>query len=578
MESPSSRRDRRSIGFPWKGKIAIRESYGNTLGLKPAQLKKLQETLHRQVPVEEIISAELARRLCELSAEIGREVGVLINRKGSVEEVMVGTADEIELPDIGRARAGQVRLRGLRLVHTQFSATPPDRDDLTDLALLRLDLVAVLEVTDQGLPGAVFWATLLPDNPDGELWRVESDAQFQSSARWPALTQILDLENQLTQSSRHLRSSQGLERAILVGVCPGRRRDGERRLAELAELARTAGVEVVDTVLQMKRKPDPRTLIGQGKLRELNLRAMQQLVEVIIFDRDLAPSQARAVAEVTSVKILDRSQLILDIFAQRAQSNEGKIQVELAQLQYTLPRLSARDDSLSRLTGGIGGRGPGETRLEIDKRRVRDRITHLEKKLKAIITSRATRRSRRVGRQVPSVAIVGYTNAGKSTLLTALTRTDALVEDKLFATLDTASRRLRFPQDREVILVDTVGFVQDLPKALEAAFKATLEEIHEAALLLHVVDASDPDQRLHISAVEKLLAEMDELGRPRLLVFNKVDRLSSEEALILKKQSGGVLISASTRGGLRELLEASGSLLFREGENEKAQLAFADLP
>ncbi len=538
----------------------------------------MKATYGRKVPTEEIVSPELARHLCEISREIGRQVGVLLDRRGSVEWVIVGDAQKIELPDVGRARAGQVRLRGLRLVHTHLKPSIPDRDDLTDLALLRLDLVAVIHAGQDGLPGAFAWAHLLPDNPDGELWRIEERRTVRESLSWPAGTQIQDLEDQLASSARRLRSVDGLERAILVGVCSEKRHVGQARLDELAELARTAGVEVVDTLLQMRRRVDPKTLVGRGKLEELNLRAMQQMVEVIIFDRDLAPSQARAVAEVTSVKILDRTQLILDIFAQHAKSNEGKIQVELAQLRYTMPRLAARDDGLSRLTGGIGAQGPGETKLEVDRRRVRDRITRLEKQTVALATSRATQRARRVSRDVPSVAIIGYTNSGKSTLLRALTKSDVLVKDKLFATLDTASRRLRFPQEREVVMVDTVGFVRDLPKELEAAFRGTLEEIDEADLLLQIVDVASPEYLAEIEAVERVLTDLEIQNRPRLLVFNKADRLPADKVEAIARRHQGIAISARNRDGLRDLLERAGGILFREGDGERARLALADLP
>ena len=560
------------------GVHAIRDVFGNTFGLKPSQLKRLKATYRRQVEPEAIVGPELARHLTELSREIGRQVGVLLDRRGNVEWVMVGDAHQIELPDVGRARAGQVRLRGLRLVHTHLKEDHPlDRDDLTDLALLRLDLVCAIAAGPDGLPGRTWWAHLLPENEGGDLWRLEEVPGFHQSLAWPARTQIEDLEAQLAESGRRLRKVQGQERAILVGVAAGSKAQTEAHLAELAELARTAGVEVVDTVIQQRRKPDPRYLVGRGKLEELNLKAMQLLVDVILFDQDLAPSQARAIAEVTSVKILDRTQLILDIFAQRAQSNEGKLQVELAQLKYTMPRLAARDDSLSRLTGGIGGRGPGETKLEVDRRRVRERIARLERQLEHIATSRMTRRSRRRGAGVPTISIVGYTNAGKSTLLNRLTRSEVLAEDKLFATLDTASRRLRFPRDREVIITDTVGFIRDLPADLKKAFRATLEELDDADLLLHVVDASDPDHPQQIEAVEGILRELDLLDRPRLLVFNKGDRMTGGTAENLAAGRDGVAVSALTGDGLDTLLARAGALLFREGETPRVQTALADL-
>ncbi len=511
------------------------------------------------MPTEEIISPDLARHLTEISREIGRQVGILLDRKGNVERVMVGDAHQIELPDVGRARAGQVRLRGLRLVHTHLGSDPVDRDDLTDLALLRLDLVAAIHARDDGLPGLTSWAHLLPENEGEKLWRVEEARDIHEAVAWPALTSITDIEEQFAARARRERTAFGRERAILVGLSSINRFETEARMAELAELASTAGVDVVDSVVQSRRKPDPRYLVGRGKIADINLRAMQRMVEVIIFDQDLAPSQARAIAEVTSVKIIDRTQLILDIFAQRAQSNEGKIQVELAQLRYTMPRLQARDDSLSRLTGGIGARGPGETKLEVDRRRVRDRISRLERDLKAISTSRQTRRRRRNRRGLPTISIIGYTNAGKSTLLNALTSSNVLVEDKLFATLDPTSRRLKFPRDREVLVTDTVGFIRDLPRDLKAAFKATLEELSDADLLLHVVDGSDRNQDAHVAAVEGILGELGLIETPRVLVYNKADKLSDKDEPGLQRKARGVRGGSANRGGKNESFQEKGS-------------------
>jgi GTP-binding protein HflX len=295
---------------------------------------------------------------------------------------------------------------------------------------------------------------------------------------------------------------------------------------------------------------------------------MQSMVDLLIFDKDLTPSQGRHIGEATSLKVLDRSQLILDIFAQRAQSAEGKLQVELAQLKYRLPRLVQSDDSLSRLAGGIGGRGPGETKLEIDRRRVRDRITNLEKRIDAVSRERSVRRAQRNRRELPVISIVGYTNAGKSTLLNAITNAEVLAEDKLFATLDPTSRRLRFPQEREVIITDTVGFIRDLPKDLVAAFRATLEELYDASLLLHVVDAADPSYDDQVEAVENILESLGLMEKPRLMVWNKADRLTPEEVESLLRTRGGVAISAATREGLASLLAKADTTLFAEGATE----------
>ncbi|MFZ5438636.1 MAG: GTPase HflX [Myxococcota bacterium] len=549
----------------------MNEPVGNVLGLKASELKHLKNTWRRTVSVHEIVSPELARHLTEFSHLTNRQVGVLLNRKGTVEAVVVGNAHQLELPDIGRARAGQVRLRGLRLVHTHLKSEPLTRDDLTDLALLRLDLVAAIGVKDDGLPGVVHYAHLLPENADGELWRTETlPSVHDDSLDFIATVEALEDELAATTQARKVGDR---ERAVLVAVClDGDREATESSLAELKELARTAGVEVVDELLQVRRAADPKYLIGRGKLEELNLRGMQKLAEVLVFDKELSPSQARHIGEATSMKVLDRTQLILDIFAQRAQSGEGKLQVELAQLKYMLPRLVQADSSLSRLSGGggVGARGPGETKLEIDRRRARDRITFLERKIDQLSGDRKTRRRQRARKELPVISIVGYTNAGKSTLLNALTKSDVLAEDKLFATLDPTSRRLRFPREHEVIITDTVGFIRDLPKDLVAAFRATLEELEDASLLLHVVDASDPARDQQIEAVEKILESLELLATPRLLVWNKVDRIPKvmERALVAKR--GGVAVSALQRRGFEELLLEAEDTLFAEGANADA--------
>ncbi|MDP1914744.1 MAG: GTPase HflX [Myxococcales bacterium] len=553
----------------------MNEPTGNTLGLKPSELKHLRNTFRRRVSPHDIVSAELARHLTEFSHETNRQVGVLLSRKGEVEHVIVGNAHKLELPDIGRTRAGQVRLRGLRLVHTHLKSEELTRDDLTDLALLRLDLVAAIGVQADGEPGVLHYGHLLPENRDGTLWRTESlRSVFDDQPDFAATVEALEDELASKATARRIGDR---ERAVLVAVClDGKRADSEASLTEMKELARTAGVEVVDELLQVRRQADPKYLIGRGKLDELNLRSMQLHGDVLILDKDLSPSQARGISEATSMKVLDRTQLILDIFAQRAQSAEGKLQVELAQLKYLMPRLVGANESMSRLMGGgVGGRGPGETKLEIDRRRVRDRITMLERKLDQLSGDRRTRRRQRSRRELPIISIVGYTNAGKSTLLNALTKSDVLAEDKLFATLDPTSRRLRFPREHEVIITDTVGFIRDLPKDLVAAFRATLEELGDASLLLHVIDAADPARDAQVEAVEKILGSLDLGDRPRLKVWNKADRLPPEQVEQLVRSHGGVAVSAVTRFGFDTLLEKAETTLFAEGHAEKAEALHA---
>jgi GTPase len=556
--------------------------YGNTAGLKASQARRLLATYRRRVQPRELCSPELARHLSELSREVGRQIGVLLNRRGEVEHVLVGDARQVELPDIGRARAGQLRLRGLRLVHTHLKDEPLTRDDLTDLVLLRLDAVAAVVTRDDGLPGKIYLATLLPFNPGGDLYRQEQ-APSLSGLQFDALASVVALEQEMARAAPgRAVGSEG--RALLVGAFTGSRSAAEDSMAELRELSRTAGVEVLEVMLQGRKEIDPRTVVGEGKLQEILVRSMALGADLLVFDRDLSPSQARHIGEATSLRIIDRTQLILDIFAQRARSADGKLQVELAQLKYLLPRLVGRDDSLSRLAGGIGGRGPGETKLEVDRRRVRDRISHLEDRIDRLSADRATRRRQRNRAGVPVISIVGYTNAGKSTLLNALTDSEVLAEDILFATLDPTSRRLRFPRGRraapptdgpeaegrlhveagEVVVTDTVGFIRDLPRDLVAAFRATLEELEEADLLLHVVDASDPRHAAQARAVEAVLGSLDLERTPRLLVFNKMDR-DPEAARALAHREGGVAVSATTREGFPELLARCEEILWRRG-------------
>jgi GTP-binding protein HflX len=493
---------------------------------------------------------------------------------------MVGDArGRLEMPDWGRLRAGAGRLRGIRCIRTQLAGAPGDaltHDDLTDLAKLRLDAMVAVAVRDDGLPGDAHVAHLRPAGADGNvIERLPATAPSRLELDFGGW--IGALEEELARSDRTRAVGEG-ERAILVAVSGGRSRsETEDSIAELRELARTAGVEVVDVLQQQRPQVDPRTLIGEGRLEDLTVAAFRHDVDLVIFDRDLTPAQARNLGERLDLRVIDRTQLILDIFAQRARSRDGKLQVELAQLQYRLPRLAQQDLGLSRLGGGIGGRGPGEQRLEVDRRRVRDRIGRLQKELAGLRREREGRRSRRNRRGVPVLSIVGYTNAGKSTLLRALTHADVLVEDKLFATLDPTSRRLRFPREREVIVTDTVGFLRDLPADLQEAFRATLEELRDADLFLHVVDAAAPDYPERIAAVRGVLRAMELGDTPELLVFNQIDRLPPGEGQALAAREGGIAISALRELGLRELLEAVEKRLWSEDVDERSRLRLASL-
>ncbi|MEM1207391.1 MAG: GTPase HflX, partial [Acidobacteriota bacterium] len=364
------------------------------------------------------------------------------------------------------------------------------------------------------------------------------------------------LEDEFTRLTRGGAGRTKKERALLLGVVPD-----DEHFEEMVELVKAADVEIAGTLRQRRFKVHPKTVVGKGKLNEIVLESMRRDAEVAIFDIDLKPAQARAFEDATGLKAIDRTQLILDIFAQRARSRDGKLQVELAQLKYSLPRLTEKDAGLSRLAGGIGGRGPGETVLEIGRRRIRDRLRALEKQIEGLSKQRDLRRRRRREEAIPILSIIGYTNAGKSTLLNALTNSEVEAKDKLFMTLDPTSRRLRFPREGEVIITDTVGFISDLPKDLVAAFRATLEELADADLLLHVVDAADEHMETKKEAVESLLADLDLDEIPRLLVVNKIDLLEPGQGEAMAARFGGVALSAAKRQGLKKLIAAAEEIL-----------------
>lgn len=529
--------------------------HGNLTGLKTSQVKALERIYRRRIPAAQIVSNELARYLSEISNEIRRQVGLIIDRSGSVKYVIVGDDREIVIPDLSDFALGRSGLRGLRCVHTHLQQEPLSADDLTDLALLRLDLMVAIAVGERGLPGAVSYAHILPPNRQGKSVEVlQANSIYELDLDLTAFLRALETELE-QKMAETVDLSDTREKAILISVSQESRRETEDSLDELTELARTADVVVLDRFVQRPRKLNPKYLMGEGKAREVIIQALQEGATLLIFDQDLAPTQVRSIAALTDLKVIDRSQLILDIFARRAHTRDGKVQVELAQLKYILPRLTGRGVALSRLMGGIGGRGPGETKLEIDRRRIRDRINRLERELKALTKGRLQRRSRRVKAGVPIVSIVGYTNAGKSTLLNALTQSEVLTENLLFATLDTATRRLRFPQEREVIITDTVGFIRKLPSSLLGAFKATLEEMEDADLLLHVVDAANPRFEEQVQAVERILLELELDRIPRLLVFNKIDLLPADEAAALCRRFGALPISARNRRTFEPLLE-----------------------
>jgi len=549
--------------------------HGNLTGLKPGQIKALERIYRRRIPPDQIISTELARYLSEQSLEIRRQVGVIIDRSGTIRYVIVGDDREIVIPDLSGYGRGRSGLRGLRCIHTHIGGEPLSEDDLTDLALLCLDLMVVIDAGTQAGPGKVEYAHLLPPNPEGRQVEVEKTASIHDLDVNLGIF-LRSLEQELESGiAETVDLSDPREKGILISVSQQPRYEVEDSLDELAELARTAQVVVLDRFVQRPRQINPRYLMGEGKAKEVVIRALQQGATLLVFDQDLSPAQVRAISELTDLKVIDRSQLILDIFARRAHTRDGKVQVELAQLKYILPRLVGRGVAFSRLMGGIGGRGPGETKLEIDRRRIRDRITRLENELKHLSRGRLQRRQRRIRSGVPIISIVGYTNAGKSTLLNALTQSTVLTEDLLFATLDTSSRRLRFPMEREVIITDTVGFIRQLPKSLIGAFRATLEELEDADLLLHVVDCANPRFEEQIAAVEKILNDLDLGHIPRQLVFNKMDLVARQQVDALCRRFDAIAVSARDRKSfepLLNLLEGRFWPLEKEGRTEAEEI------
>jgi GTP-binding protein HflX len=538
----------------------MKKLLGNTVGLKADQVRRLSNLYRRRTPSEFIITPELANDLSIISHEISRQIGLLINRSGKITSVVIGDHLGFVIPDISEFRVAPGRLKGLRCVHTHLKEEPLTRDDLTDLSLLRLDLIAAITVSKDGRPHQIHVGHILPGVSTEKPYQI-LEPLAPNHTDIGCLELIMALESELIRTGDLLDADSKTERALLFSVTTLPIRKAKDSMKELEELAKTSNIQVIGSMIQQRKKTDSRTLMGRGKLNDLVILALGKGATLIIFDQELNPSQIRSITDMVELKVIDRTQLILDIFAQRALTREGKLQVELAQLKYLQPRLVVKNTAMSRLTGGIGGRGPGETKLEINRRRVRSRISHLEKSLSAVKKQRKQQRARRHKKGLPVISIIGYTNAGKSTLLNTLTKSNVLAESRLFATLDPSSRRLKFPKDIEVIITDTVGFIENLPKELMVAFRATLEELENADLLLNVVDISNPRFEDQIKSVKKIVTQLNLTQIPTIYVLNKQDIADSKTINKQVKLLNGVAISANDISTLMPLIQKAVTII-----------------
>ncbi|NCD08197.1 MAG: GTPase HflX [Negativicutes bacterium] len=537
------------------------EISGNKKGIKDTVLVELQKLYEINVPLGQIITEELAESLARISEKIKREISLHITRSGQITDISLGHQENVELPQF-KGRRGAIRLSGVRCVHTHLNGNSGlSGVDYSALKNCKYDAMVAIGVSSPDFAKSNLSFALISDiDKDGQYACQEHGPFTLSEAEqinFPNM--VATIEKILQKQATGLKSEDNPERVILVAIessFMSQSWSTEESLEELKQLADTAGAVVVGSFSQKRAKPDPGLFIGKGKVEELAMFVRQEDVDLCIFDDELSPAQQRNLELAIGVRVIDRTGLILDIFAQRARSNEGKLQVELAQLKYTLPRLSGKGLILSRLGGGIGTRGPGETKLEIDRRRIRDRITFITDSIEKVKSVRTLHRTGRKKTQVATVALVGYTNSGKSTLLNTLTASDIYAQDQLFATLDPTTRHLSLPDKQEAILTDTVGFIQRLPHQLVSAFKSTLEEVVEADLLLHVVDISHATYKKQIDAVYEVLKEIGAADKEIITVYNKIDKVAPESGLLekVKGEENSVLISAKKVIGIQELL------------------------
>lgn len=536
----------------------MREIKGNIKGIRDSVIAELQKLYDMQSP--QLVSQELAVKLADITEYINREISVYITRSGQIIEIAVGDNATVELPSFS-GRRGAGRLSGIRCIHTHPGGNPYlSGVDISALKNNKYDAMVAIGVLSPDFTKSELTFGLITGIDSNENYTAECYGPYsiEDAENINFVNTVSTIERILDKQTGTASLQVMSERAILIGMEWGRNDSlwtVDDSLEELKQLADTAGATVIKKFIQKRPKPDPVFFIGRGKVQELALYAQQENIDLCIFDDELSPAQQRNIESVMGIRILDRTALILDIFAQRARTNEGKLQVELAQLQYTLPRIMGKGLMLSRLGGGIGTRGPGETKLEVDRRRIRDRIAFIKDQIEKVKAVRSLHRSKRKKNNVFEVSLVGYTNAGKSTLLNTLTNSDIYAKDQLFATLDPTTRQLTLPNKQEIIITDTVGFIQRLPHQLIAAFRSTLEVVTEADLLVHVIDVSHELYKEQAAAVHEVLKEIGAETKPVITVYNKIDKLPPDSKLAdrLALEEDTVCISAAKKLNLESL-------------------------
>ncbi|NJR70498.1 MAG: GTPase HflX [Synechococcales cyanobacterium CRU_2_2] len=551
--------------------------YGNLKGLKPNQLKQLRRLYQERIPGDRLTTSEFAQSVAAVSTDLNQPVSVYLNRRGQVIRVGVGSVRQTQIPLLELPRYGAERLCGIRCITTELKSDPPNEAQLTAMALQRLDAVVTLCLSGQGFTKRgggqtgyirqTYLANLIP-HPEAR-WSVSPPLRLEDVTEQDFLDLVEGLEEEFRRQAQAQAVQPGHDRVLVVGLLTDREDPVLFRdtLTEIQRLVESAGGDILHVTKQKRSRPHPQTVIGEGKLEEVALSAQTIGANLVVFNRDLSPMQVRNIERQVGLRVVDRTEVILDIFAQRAKTGAGKLQVELAQLAYQLPRLAGRGLAMSRLGGGIGTRGPGETKLETERRAIQKRISRLQSQVNELQAHRARLRQQRQRQSVPSVALVGYTNAGKSTLLNTLTHAEVYAADQLFATLDPTTRKLVIPDTfsdelKTILLTDTVGFIHDLPPSLVDAFRATLEEVSEADALLHLVDLSHSAWQSQIRAVMTILSEMPVTPGPILLVLNKVDAVDQDRLEEAKEEYPQALfVSARDRLGLETLRQRLSQLV-----------------